>query len=116
MTEQTERIEGTFQYTYDNFTVFFYGDRIFIGGKDYPVGQCVVDMMNLDEPVLSDFDLRVREFLPAAQELLKEKTDNAAALAQERLNAVFDIMFTLPGYRDLPLDEKLSYHMLVNLT
>ncbi|MCM1233991.1 MAG: DUF6076 domain-containing protein [Ruminococcus flavefaciens] len=111
MAEQTERTEGTFQYTYDNFTVFFYGDRIFIGNRDYPVGQCVVDMMNLDEPVLSDFDRRVRKFLPTAQGLLKEKTDNAAALAQERLNAVFDIMFTLPGYRDLPLDEELSYHM-----
>ena len=24
-----------FTYAYDQFTVFFYGDRIFIGGKDY---------------------------------------------------------------------------------
>lgn len=110
MTEQAERTEGVFQYTYDNFTVFFYGNRVFVGGTDYPIGQCVVDMMNLDASVLNVIDRRVREFIPAAQTLLREKTDSAAALAQERLNAVLDSMFSLPVYRDLPMDEDLSYH------
>ena len=38
-----EELEGTlFEYTYmyDQFSVFFYGDRVFIGKKDYPIGQC----------------------------------------------------------------------------
>ena len=34
-------------YTYDQFTVFFYGDRIFVGENDFLTGQCSVDMMNL---------------------------------------------------------------------
>ena len=33
-------------------TVFFYGDHVFIGGKEYLIGQCCVDMMNLNEAVL----------------------------------------------------------------
>ncbi len=110
MAEQIERTEGVFTYTYDNFTVFFYGDRVFVGGKDYPIGQGIVDIMNLDESVLDEIDRRVQEFIPAAQTLLNEKTDSAAALAQEKLNAVLDVMFTLPVYRDLPMDEELSYH------
>ncbi len=31
MMAEIERTEGVFTYTYDNFTVFFYGDRIFVG-------------------------------------------------------------------------------------
>ena len=54
MTERSERIQEVipYTYTYDQFTVFFYGDHVFIGGKEYPIGQCCVDMMNLNEAVL----------------------------------------------------------------
>ncbi len=96
MAEQMARIEGVFFYTYDQFTVFFYGDYVYIGGKEFPIGQCVVDVMALDESVLDEIDRRVREFTPAAQALLKEKTDSSASLAQERLNAVWNLIFALP--------------------
>ncbi len=115
MAEQMVRIEGVFTYTYDQFTVFFYGDHVYIGGKEFPIGQCVVDVMNLDESVLDEIDRQVREFIPAAQDLLENKTDSAAALAQERLNAVWDLIFTLPVYRDLPMDEESNYHTFARL-
>lgn len=111
MDEQLTRIEGVFTYTYDRFTVFFYGNHVYIGGKEFPIGQSVVDILNLDESVLDEIDRRVQEFIPAAQTLLAEKTDSAAALAQARLNAVLDVLFTLPVYRDLPMDEENSYHL-----
>ena len=85
MEEQMERIEIPFTYTYDQFTVFFHGDHVFIGEKDFPIGQCCVDIMNLDESVFHEIDQRVREFVPVAQALLTEKTDSAAASAQEKL-------------------------------
>ncbi len=88
MVNGQDRIKGIYTYTYDQFTVFFYEDHVFIGGKEYPIGQCCVDIVNLDEAVLKEIDQRVSVFLPAAQALLKEKTDSAAALAQEKLNAV----------------------------
>ena len=115
MAEELDRIEIAYTYTYDQFTVFFYGDRIFVGKKDYPIGQCCVDVMNMDEAVLDEILLRVKSLVPAAQRLLKEKTDSAAALAQERLNAVWDIIFSLPVYRDLKMDEECNYHMFQRL-
>ncbi|MCI9241251.1 DUF6076 domain-containing protein [Oscillibacter sp.] len=110
MAEKQLRIELDYTYTYDQFTVFFYGDRVFVGKKDYPIGQCCVDVMNLDEASLGEIDQRVRLFIPAAQKLLIEKTDSAAALAQERLNAVWELIFALPIYRDLKMDEACCFH------
>ena len=89
MTDEQTCIERIYTYTYDQFTVFFHEDHVFIGGKEYPNGQCCVDMVNLDESVLKGIDQRVWKFIPAAQALLTEKTDSAAALAQEKLNAVW---------------------------
>ena len=105
MAEEMERTEFEYTYTYDQFTVFFYGDRVFIGRKDYPVGQCCVDILNLDESLFDEIGQRVNDFIPAARNLLIEKTDSAAALAQERLNAVWELIFALPVYRDLKMDE-----------
>lgn len=115
MEDQLIRVEGVFTYTYDQFTAFFYGDHVYIGGKEFPTGQCAVDTLNLDESVLDEIDRRVQEFIPAAQALLTEKTDGAAALAQERLNAVWNLIFTLPVYRNLPMDEENSYHLFERL-
>ena len=110
MAEDFARIERTYTYTYDQFTVFFYEGNVFLGGKKYSIGQCCVDMVNLDESVLNEISQRVDAFIPAALALLKEKTDSAAALAQEKLNAVWDIVFSLPVYRDLQMDEECNYH------
>ena len=115
MAEEMERAEFEYTYTYDQFTVFFYGDRVFIGKKDYPVGQCCVDILNLDEALFDEIEQRVKEFVPAARNLLIEKTDSAAALAQERLNAVWDIVFTLPVFRDLNMDKEVNYHTFERL-
>ena len=115
MAEELDRIEIAYTYTYDQFTVFFYCDRIFVGKKDYPIGQCCVDVMNMDEAILDEINLRVKALVPAAQRLLTEKTDSAAALAQERLNAVWDIIFSLPVYRDLKMDEESNYNTFQRL-
>ena len=97
------------------FTVFFYSDRIFIVKKDYPIGQCCVDILNLDGSLLDEIDQRVKEFVQAARDLLIEKTDNAATLAQEKLNAVWELIFALPAYRDLKMDKLRNYHTFQRL-
>ena len=108
MAEKQLRIE--LDCTYNPFTVFFYGDRVFAGKKDYPIGQCCVDVMNLPEPILDEIDRRVKLFIPAARKLPTEKTDSAAALAQERLNAVWELVFALPVYRNLKMVEACCFH------
>lgn len=115
MAEAQERVEISYTYTYDQFTVFFYRDHVFVGGKEYPIGQCCVDILNLDDAVLDEINRRVKAFVPAARDLLTEKTDSAAALAQERLNAVWDIVFSLPVYQDLKMDEPSNYHTFQRL-
>ena len=36
---QAERIELPFTYTYDQFTVFFHGDNVFVERQDFPSGR-----------------------------------------------------------------------------
>ena len=115
MEAQAERIELPFTYTYDQFTVFFHGDHVFVGGQDFPMGQCCVDNMNLDEATLTEIAQRVLALLPPAQALLTEKTDRAAASAQEKLNAVWDAIFALPVYRELRMDKACNYHTFERL-
>lgn len=115
MAEEMKRTEFEFTYTYDQFTVFFYGDRVFVGKQEYPIGQCCMDILNLDEAVFDEIARRVRELVPAARDLLTEKTDSAAALAQERLNAVWELIFALPVYRNLKMDEPCNYHTFQRL-
>ena len=115
MEAQAERIELPFTYTYDQFTVFFHGDHVFVGGQDFPMGQCCVDVMNLDETVLTEIEQRALALLPPAQALLREKTDRTAASAQEKLNAVWDVIFALPVYRELRMDEACNYHTFERL-
>ena len=73
MADKQNCIERIYTYTYDQFTVFFHEGHVFIGGKEYPIGQCCVDIVNLDEAVLKEIDQRVWKFIPAAQALLTEK-------------------------------------------
>ena len=115
MAEEIERTKFEYTYTYDRFTVFFYGDRVFVGKKDHPVGQCCVDILNLDETLFDEITRRVKAFVPASQNLLTEKTNSAAALAQEKLNAVWELIFALPVYRDLKMDEPCNYHTFQRL-
>ena len=102
MAEEMERTEFEYTYTYDQFIVFFYGDRVFIGRKDYPVGQCCVDILNLGETVLDKIDQRVREFIPAAENLLIEKRQRRGSRAgeAERCLGTYICFAGLPGFEN----------------
>ena len=94
--------------TFDRFSVFFTGDTVFLDGAVFPLGQLTTDVLNLDGEVLTEIDRRVNHFMSTVWALLQEKTDSAARSAQECLNAVWDLIFELPFYRDLSLDVKAS--------
>lgn len=110
MAAQTEQRAFVYTHTYDQFTVFFYGDYVYIDGIEFPIGQSVVDVVNLDEAVLEEIDRRMERFLPAVQIMLTEKTPQAAAHAQGLMNEVWDVVFSLPVYRHLPMDAASNYH------
>ena len=92
--------------TFDRFSVFFTRDTVFLDGAAFPPGQLTTDVLNLDGEILTEIDRRVDDFMSGAWTLLQEKTDSAARSAQERLNAVWDLIFDLPVYRNLRLDSE----------
>jgi len=94
--------------TFDKFSVLFWEGNVTIGGKTLPLGQTTTDILNLDRQVLTEIENRICAFQAKIRELLEQKNNSAVFPAQEKLNAVWDVVFTLPFYRDLPMDEQSS--------
>lgn len=97
--------------SFDKFSILFTSDAVYVSGKAFPLGQHSTDVLNLDDNLLNEIEQRIKTFLLSASALFSEKTDSAAALAQEKLNAVWDLIFTLPLYRDLRMDLYTSYNL-----
>ena len=101
--------------TFDRFSAFFTGDTVFLDGTVFPLGQLTTDVLNLDREILTEIDRRVNHFMSTVYGLLQEKTDSAARSAQERLNAVWDLVFDLPVYRSLRLDTETAQSLFPDL-
>jgi hypothetical protein len=97
---------------FDRFSVLFGKGEMFVNGKSFPLGQCTTDILNLEDKVLNEIDRRINAFMPLAATLLQEKTNSAACSAQEKLNAVWNFIFTLPLYRELSMDLETSHQLL----
>jgi hypothetical protein len=97
---------------FDRFSVLFGKGEMFVNGKPFPLGQYATDILNLDEAVLNEIEQRIDAFLPLALGMLQQKTDSAACSAQEKLNAAWDLIFTLPLYRELSMDLETTYQLL----
>ena len=96
---------------FDCFSVLFGRGELYIDGEPFPLGQCATDILNLDSAVLAELDQRVGALMPAVKNLFSEKTDSAVRSAQEQLNAVWDLIFDLPVYRNLELDKWSAYEL-----
>ncbi|MDA8229362.1 MAG: DUF6076 domain-containing protein [Desulfitobacterium hafniense] len=98
---------------YDQFSVLFWEDNVMLGGgASFPLGQITTDFLNTDEQDIAEIDKRVREFTTGMRALFNHKNIDAVIPLQEKLNAVWDVIFTLPLYRDLPLDIHSSLNLL----
>lgn len=96
---------------FDCFSVLFAKDEVLLNGNSFPLGQCSVDILNLDDEIPAELDRRIGRLIPAVKDMLDKKTDSAARSAQELLNAVWDLIFTLPVYRTLNLNRWSSYNL-----
>ena len=72
---------------FDCFSVLIKRGELYIGGESFPLGQCAMDILNLDSAVLTELDQRVGALMPAFKNLFGEKADSAARSAQEQLDA-----------------------------
>ena len=41
---------------FDRFTVFFTGEKVFLDGTAFPLGQLTADVLNLDDELLATID------------------------------------------------------------
>ena len=64
MAEREERICIPFTHTYDQFTTFFYDGRVYLSDTSYPIGQCCVDIANMDEEVYARSTAAWRNLFP----------------------------------------------------
>ena len=104
MADKAFDAEHTFLDAVDDFTVIFHSDRVFVREQEYPVGQCVVDIMNLEEEVLDGIDQGMKDFYHAVRNVWREDTEESAHQAQEKLRDVWTLVSALPVYRDLDID------------
>ena len=88
----------------DDFTALFYSDRVFIGAREYPIGQCVVDILNLEESELFRIDQILMEFFHTVREVWEQDTEKSVRRAQKKLQDVWNLVSVLPVYRDLNID------------
>jgi hypothetical protein len=86
-----------------------------IEGVSYPLGQITTDILNLDEQVLQDTENRIAVFLSEARFFLEQQKDSAVFPMQEKQNTVWDVVFTLPFYRELPMDEHAARNLFLML-
>lgn len=107
MTEKEKRTEDEFA-PYAPFTVFFYGDRVYINETEYPVGQCMVDVLNVDEALLVEIDRRMLDFVRTCQSALESGTDDTVRVVREKLAYAWELVSTLPVYRDMNIDWESS--------
>lgn len=87
----------------DQFSVLFSADHVFIEKASYPIGQLVVDVLNLDEAVLTDLSGQLLRFARALQKVLAANSDEAIADAHHWLQVSLRSVSTLPVFRDLDI-------------
>ena len=104
MADKAFDAEHTFLDAVDDFTVLFHSDRVFVREQEYPVGQYVVDIMNLEEEVLDGVDQGMKDFYRAVRNVWREDTEESVHQAQEKLRDVWTLVSVLPVYRDLDID------------
>ena len=96
--------ERKFKSSLDDFSVLFHEDQVYFGERAYPTGQCVVDILNIEEEELSAIDQALQDVYHAIQRVWKENTESSVQIAQEKMHEVWTLVSRLPVYRDMHID------------
>ena len=96
---------------FDQFSIFFWEDKLFTGRRWYPLGEITTELLNLDSKWFEKLQSAADNFVPVAREMLAGKSKKAAPSVQEKLNIIFDLLLEVPPYRDMDLDIRTSYRV-----
>lgn len=96
------------------FTVHFADDTVIVGGKPFPLGRFGVEILNTPDEVLLDLCKKSDDFLALLEKIFSQATKIPALASelQESLNRIFDVLFTLPLFRELDLDRAFTKEFL----
>lgn len=86
---------------FDSFTAIFGPKECLLNGKRYPLGHFAVETLEMDESLLRDLKSSIGNFKPELEVFLAARTASSAAVAQQKLNAVWAILDQLPVYKNL---------------
>ena len=96
--------EGKYKSSLDDFSPLFHEDRVYVGERAYSTGQCVVDILNVEEEELSEIDQALEDVYHAIQRVWKENTQSSVRIAQEKMQEAWFLVSRLPVYRDMHIN------------
>ncbi len=95
----------------DLFAVLFWGTHLLAGKRSYQLGELTTEYLNLDSQIVQELSARVDDFAPVFHQIMDEPDKSLAVSVQKKLNAFYDVLLSLPPYRDLPMDYYVAYNM-----
>lgn len=84
---------------FDSFTAIFGPKECLLNGKRYPLGHFAVEALEMDRRLLRDLEKAVADFKPELEVFLAARTASSAAVAQQKLDAVWAVLAQLPAYK-----------------
>lgn len=94
--------------TFDNFSIPFRENSVYLGGREIPLGQTTVEFLNWPAEPLEELQTRAEAFCTLCRRMVERRDTELISAVQKSSNAVYDILSTLPPYRDLEMDEELN--------
>lgn len=85
----------------DSFEASFTKKECILEGKHYPLGYFAVEYLTVDRTLLRELERLIPIFQEEFTTFLSARDPSSAALAQQALNAVWDVLVQIPVYRHL---------------
>lgn len=86
---------------FDSFSAIFGPRECLLNGKWYPLGHFAVEALEMDRSLLWKLKAAVAEFKPELEVFLAARTASSAAVAQQKLDAVWAVLDQIPVYKNL---------------
>lgn len=86
---------------FDSFKAVFSAEECMLSGKNYPLGHFAVEALEMDGRLLRRLRNAIMGFKPELEVFLAARTASSAAVAQQKLDAVWTLLNQLPVYREL---------------
>lgn len=85
---------------FDSFSAVFGPGECLLNGKWYPLGHFAAEALEMDTGLLRKLRDAAADFKPELEVFLAARTASSAAVAQQKLDAVWAVLAQLPAYKN----------------